>query len=224
MSTDILPFAVWQSGTNENSIPANDNALRSEILNGLIISDSTTAQPGSPADGDIYIIPAGATGSQWATFDENDLSIYHGGTWYAYAPVEGIVVNLAGVLTRWNGSSYVDASGGSAGRNSVTALSIATGVVDIDCSLGDYFTLSLTANVTSITFSNLPGSGKGAAIAVRIRQDGTGSRTVALPSSFKAISGSDTAVQSAANAYTILMLTTLDNGTRWEYSMKAGTA
>ena len=111
MSTDILPFAVWQSGTNENSIPANDNALRSEILNGLVISDSTSAQPGSPAAGDIYIIPAGATGSQWATFDENDLAIYHGGTWYAYAPVEGIVVNLAGVLTRWNGTAYVGAGG-----------------------------------------------------------------------------------------------------------------
>lgn len=107
MSTPILPFAVWQSGTNENSIPANDNALRSEILNGLVISDSTTAQPGSPTAGDIYIIPSGATGTQWATFDQYDLAIYRSGTWYAYAPVEGIVVNLAGTLKRWNGSAYV---------------------------------------------------------------------------------------------------------------------
>lgn len=110
MSTPILPFEVWLSGTNENSIPANDNSLRNEILNGLVISDSTTAQPGGPDDGDIYIIPSGATGSQWSGFDQYDLTIYKSGTWTAYAPVEGIVVNIAGDLHRWDGASYVAVS------------------------------------------------------------------------------------------------------------------
>jgi hypothetical protein len=102
----------------------------------------------------------------------------------------------------------------------VTALSIASGVVNIDCSLGKHFTLALTANVTSITFSNLPASGEAGEIAIRMRQDGTGSWTVALPSSFKATGGSDTAVQSAANAYTLLTAITFDQGTRWEYAMQ----
>lgn len=116
MSDPILPFAVWQSGTNQNSIPANDNALRSEILNGLVISESTDAQPGSPARGAIYIMTGSASGTQWATFDEFDLAIYDGaGTWHAYAPVEGIVVNVAGTLKRWNGTSYVDAATGGGG-------------------------------------------------------------------------------------------------------------
>lgn len=107
MSDPILPFSVWQSGTNQNSIPANDNALRSEILNGLVISESTDAQPGSPARGDIYIMTGAASGTQWATFDEFDLAIFDGaGTWHAYAPVEGIVVNVAGTLKRWNGTAY----------------------------------------------------------------------------------------------------------------------
>ncbi|QLQ28529.1 MAG: DUF2793 domain-containing protein [Pseudoxanthomonas sp.] len=107
MSDPILPFAVWQSGTNQNSIPANDNALRSEILNGLVISESTDSQPGSPARGDIYIMTGSASGTQWATFDQYDLAIYDGaGTWHAYAPVEGIVVNVAGTLKRWNGTAY----------------------------------------------------------------------------------------------------------------------
>lgn len=105
----------------------------------------------------------------------------------------------------------------------VTALSISAGVVDIDLSLGDYFTLSQTANVTSVTFSNPPTSPTGRTIGIRLKQDGTGSRTFALPASFKAIVGSDTAVQSAANAYTMLIATSFDQGTRWEYSMKAGT-
>lgn len=104
-----------------------------------------------------------------------------------------------------------------------SALSIVSGVVTIDLSLGDYFTCELTANVTSIAYTNGPSSG-GRSIAIRWHQDSTGGRTVAQPSSHKAITGSDTAVQSAASAYTIQMLTTFDAGTRWEYSMKAGTA
>lgn len=115
MSDPILPFAVWAAGTNQNSIPANDNSLRNQILNGLVISESTTAQPGSPANGDIYIIPAAATGAQWATFTQFDLSIYSGGTWYSFAPVTGIVVNVAGTLKRWNGTAYVDAATGGGG-------------------------------------------------------------------------------------------------------------
>lgn len=108
----------------------------------------------------------------------------------------------------------------SAGRANVTALSIASGVVNVDCALGDYFTLSLTANVTSITFSNLPAAGKGASLAVRIQQDATGGRTVVLPSSFKATGGSDVSVQAAANAYTLLTITSFDQGARWEYAMQ----
>ncbi len=106
MSTPILPFAVWASGTNQNSIPANDNSLRNQILNGLVIGVENDA-PGGDADGDIYIVgdtPAGA----FATFDEFDLAIFDSGTWYAFAPVEGIVVNVVGALKRWTGSAYVN--------------------------------------------------------------------------------------------------------------------
>lgn len=117
MSTPILPFAVWLSGTNQNSIPANDNSLRNQILNGLVLSDSTTAQPGFPADGDIYILPAAATGAQWATFDENDLVIYSDGTWYAFAPSDGVVVNFTDEQKQWLGGSngWVTMSGGGGG-------------------------------------------------------------------------------------------------------------
>jgi hypothetical protein len=111
MSTPILPFAVWASGTLNNANPANDNSLRLQILNGLVISDSTDAQPGSPADGDIYIITGAASGAQWVTFDEFDLAIFDSGTWYAFAPAEGIVVNIAGSLYAWDGAAYVPASG-----------------------------------------------------------------------------------------------------------------
>ena len=121
-----------------------------------------------------------------------------------------------------NGKSFDGSADIVAPQSPVTDLSISSGAVAIDCSLGNYFTLSLTANVTSITFSNVPATGYAQSIMIRMQQDTTGSRTVALPSSFDAIDGSDTAVQSTASAYTVIAATTFDQGTRWEYSMKAG--
>jgi len=102
----------------------------------------------------------------------------------------------------------------------VNALSISSGVVNIDCSLGVDFTLSLTANVTSITFSNLQGSGFVTEIEVQITQDATGSRTVALPAAFKALGGSDTAVNATASSTTVLSAKTWDNGSTWRYAMQ----
>jgi hypothetical protein len=117
MSTAILPFATWDEGSNQARIPANDNSLRNQILNGRVISDATTAQPGSPTEGDIYILAATHTGAQWATFDEDDLVIYSGGTWYAFAPVNGVVVNLNGTLRQFISSAWDDVSGGVAGAS-----------------------------------------------------------------------------------------------------------
>lgn len=218
MSTPILPFAVWESGTNQNSIPANDNSLRNQILNGLVISDSTTAQPGSPTNGDIYIIAATHTGTQWATFTPLDLAIYSGGTWYAFAPVAGIVVNVAGTLKRWNGVTYVDAATGGSLRNTVTAVTPASGVLTIDLSLGDYFTVAPTANVTSIVFTNLPGAGKGASIFIGITQDST-PRTWVWPASFKWAGGVAGSVSTGSGAKDKLAITTLDNGTTWDATL-----
>lgn len=121
MSDPILPLAVWQSGTNQNSIPANDNALRIELLNREIISQAVTAQPGSPSDGDSYIIAATHTGAQWATFTPKDLTIYKGGTWYAWAPVEGLVVNVAGSEYKFDGGSWVAVTGSGMANPMTTA-------------------------------------------------------------------------------------------------------
>lgn len=117
MSTPIFPQAVWQSGTNENSIPANDNSLRNEAINRNVISRAVTAQPVSPADGDVYILTTIHTGTQWATFEPDDIVIYRGGTWYAFTPVEGVVINNNGTLYEYSGpsSGWTAISGGGGG-------------------------------------------------------------------------------------------------------------
>ena len=138
MADPILPFATWDSGTNQNSIPANDNSLRNEILNGLVISKAVTAQP-SASNGDIYILAATHTGSQWASFDPDDLVIYKDGTWYAFAPSQGVVVNFEGHQEQFTGSSgWETVSGGGGGTGDVVgpASSVADRIVLFDGTSG----------------------------------------------------------------------------------------
>lgn len=104
MSLPLTPFERWLSGTNQNSVPANNNSLRSEIFNTDGIADDVTAQPGSPSDGDWYIIPSGATGAEWGTFAEDSVAIFYGGTWYEFVPAEGNKVTCAGVIQVYTGS------------------------------------------------------------------------------------------------------------------------
>lgn len=109
-------------------------------------------------------------------------------------------------------------------RDTVTALSNVAGTVTLNAALGDYFTLTLAANVTTLTITNPPAAGKGMTLTINLLQNGTGGFTFALPSSFKATGGSDTAIQLAANSRTKLIISSVDQGVRWEYAMQEVTA
>lgn len=104
MSDPLLPFDAWPAGITQPDVPFNNNARREEILARPVISATTTAQPSlsSPADDyKVYIIPAGATGSQWVTFAEGDLAIFIGGTWTAFSPPNGLVKFVMDEDTNW---------------------------------------------------------------------------------------------------------------------------
>lgn len=105
-------------------------------------------------------------------------------------------------------------------RNGRNALTVSSGVVNIDCSLGNYFTLAPTANVTSITFSNVPSGNVATTIMIRFTQDTT-ARTVAFPPSFR-WEGSAPTVSTGSGAVDVLALTTFDNGTKWDATLSKG--
>jgi len=115
MATDFLPFDEWVAGTLQNSVPANSNALRSEAVIANVISDTVTAQPGSPVDGDCYIITAAATGSQWATFAEGSLAYFRAGTWYEFTAFEGLLKVVAGEIQIYSGTTWVPYAAGGSG-------------------------------------------------------------------------------------------------------------
>lgn len=127
-----------------------------------------------------------------------------------------IVDDAAGesvTITAWE-SQRASADQVAARNDAASALSNSSGTVTVDCSLGDYFTLALDANVTTLAFSNLPGSGRGASKLIRITQDST-PRTVAWPASFRWAGGTPGAVSIGGGVVDLLAVTTHDNGTTW---------
>lgn len=107
----MTPADTWPSQIEQASVAVNLNALRLQLLLGRLLSNTTAAQPGSPADGDAYILPASPTGTQWGTFAQHDVVIFRSidgsGTWYRFAPVNGLVLNVDGALWRYTGSTWV---------------------------------------------------------------------------------------------------------------------
>ncbi len=103
----------------------------------------------------------------------------------------------------------------------VTAVTIVSSTATVNCGFGlvRNFTLSLTGNAT-LALSNLAAAGYVTEGEIRIAQDATGRRTLTLPSSFKPLGGSDTAIAAAANAVTILSFKTFNAGTTFEYAMQ----
>lgn len=88
---------------------------------------------------------------------------------------------------------------------------------NVDLSLGDFFVLPLVNNVT-LTLSNAPDSSTGRSIVILVGQPLTGGKTLTLPSSFKSLGNSDTAIQSGASALTLIAAVSVGT-TNWYYSM-----
>jgi len=109
-------------------------------------------------------------------------------------------------------------------KNVATALTSASGVVTINCALGDYFTLTLTENVTSIVFTNTVGAGYGMTKMVQITQHASSAKTVAWPASFKWASGSAGVVSTTLSAKDRMAITSDDNGTTWDATLANGFA
>lgn len=85
----------------------------------------------------------------------------------------------------------------------------------LDLGAFDVFDITLTGNLT-LAFTNLPQVGDVHAIVVRLKQDGTGSRTVTWPASVKWAGGAaPTITVTATTGRDIVTLRTFDGGVTW---------
>lgn len=100
-------------------------------------------------------------------------------------------------------------------RNVVNSIAVSSGNAALDCSLGDYFKLAPTANVTGWTITNVPPA---CSLMIEFTQDTT-ARTVAWPSAFKWAFGSAGLVSTAAAAKDVLAITTFDGGATWRATL-----
>ncbi len=104
-------------------------------------------------------------------------------------------------LTRWLGLMTAQNSGTS---------------FTINLSSGVYHKVTLTGNVTAITFSNPPTTGYLSTFTIKLLQDGTGGRTVAgWPAAVKWPFGVAPTITSTANKYDIVQCLTDDGGTTY---------
>ena len=74
------------------------------------------------------------------------------------------------------------AGGGQMGEGTFYQEASVSGALTIDFANGYYQELTLTGNVTSLAFSNGPGSGEGKSVVVDFVQGGSGSYTVTFTS------------------------------------------
>jgi hypothetical protein len=101
-----------------------------------------------------------------------------------------------------------------------TALSIVSNSVAIDLALGSNFTLTVSANITSMTLVNPPAASVVRRIFIRVTRDSNGARTFTLPAGWTAAPhsapGIFTDIVAAANRVTDIEAWTLD-GVNWRF-------
>lgn len=98
-------------------------------------------------------------------------------------------------------------------RAIVTTVSSASGVLTLDASLGDYFVVTLTENITSIVMTNVPAA---CTLSLRIMQNATTARTVVFPASFLKRGGGDFVVPTTLSARHRMVMTTDNSGGSWD--------
>lgn len=131
-NTTKLLLELMDSNQSQKYITHNDNMKFLDILTQASCINRTTATPpGSPSDGDTYIIATSPTGA-WSGKDLN-VTAYLDGVWRFFPPHVGWVFWVAAenALKVWNGTSWTDynAVSGFIRTPAATSLTIASGIV-----------------------------------------------------------------------------------------------
>lgn len=107
-STNLQQLLLTESGA-ANYVSANQFFTWLDALCGGVVDKDLAAQPGSPGEGDLYILPASPTGSSWAARSANDLALHVNSSWSYVTPKEGMTlwVNDENTHYVYDGSAWV---------------------------------------------------------------------------------------------------------------------
>lgn len=92
-ATQLFPLEVWTSQITQASIPANQNALRVEVLQSPALNISNAPAP-DPQDGDMYIIGTSPSGD-FSSFTTDNVVVYKDG-WLEFEAFPGWVKTIGG--------------------------------------------------------------------------------------------------------------------------------
>ena len=115
----ILPYLV--GGQAQKHVTVNESLRRLDALVQLnALSATTSAEPGAPDDGAVYVLPAGKTGANWGAMANGALAYYRDGAWEQISPRSGwlVMVRDSVTLMRHDGADWVAMAsfGGGAAR------------------------------------------------------------------------------------------------------------
>lgn len=100
-----LTDLVEAQGGAETRMNANMRIIDT-LLNCLVIDRDLSAPPGSPTEGDTYIVAGSATGD-WLG-QEGNIAYFNGSVWKFFTPYEGVVVRVAdeNIRIEYDGSNW----------------------------------------------------------------------------------------------------------------------
>jgi len=119
----VYPFALWANGATTPNQTVNEALWTLEaVASGRALSSTTAAQPGSPATGDTYLLPATPSGADWGAFAHGDVVTWTGANWFQLPARRDVLwhVRDSGELVYWDGTDYVEFSAGGAMSNPMT--------------------------------------------------------------------------------------------------------
>lgn len=185
-------------------------------------SRATTAEPGSPAEGDCYLLPVTPTGTHWSG-NGGKIAIFYNGAWSFKAAKEGFIawIDDEDIVVAFDGASWNSMSAAAEATDSdvwtatdatkrvsprrVISAAVSQALTDgatitPDFNTGFSFHVTLGGNRTLANPTNIKA---GQAGRIRVVQDGTGTRTLAYGSAWKFPGGAPT-LSTAAGAVDVI--------------------
>lgn len=190
MATPVLALPTIVDQQADAVVQHNDALRALEVLIARKALDrDTSTPPGSPNDGDAYIVGPSATGD-WAGH-EDEIAYDNAGTWQFISPVEGMRLYMddEAATVEYTGAAWVAVDG--------TQILTDAATIAWDASLGSQAEVTLGSNRTMGAPTNLIA---GRYYLVVVKQDATGSRTLAWDAVFKWVGGTAPTLTTTASA------------------------
>lgn len=228
-TTPKLGITLIEQSQSQKEVTANTAFARLDAMQAGVLDKDLSTPPGSPAEGDSYIVGASATGD-W-TGKEKQIAYYSSG-WQFISPVEGMTLWVVDefLLYSYSSGDWVQSVGyigldmqfntvsnarlQNYSEKVATVAAAATTALDLES--GNLFKLTQDTDISTLTFDNPTTSGNSSRFTlVRIKDATATARTISWPASVQWAGGSAPTLTQTSGAVDIFDFFTIDAGTSW---------